>query len=99
MVHASGLLDALVALFERMWAQASPLLLGADGAPELGSPLSGPDRRLLSLMLAGRTDEAIAHHLAVSRRTVQRHISELQERAGAKNRLDLVWLAAKPDWL
>ncbi|MGW3614038.1 helix-turn-helix domain-containing protein [Micromonospora sp. NPDC005163] len=101
-VHPSGLLDALAALFEQIWATATPLAVGADGpVPAAGSATvpSPQDRQLLSLLLAGLTDQAIAAQLGTSMRTVQRRIHGLTERAGVRTRLQLVWQAAHRGWL
>lgn len=101
-VHPSGLLDALVALFERLWESASPLLIASDRAIAADRPVSSPsasDLHLLSLLIAGLTDHAIAAQLGLSTRTVQRRIRVLLEMAGVQTRLQLVWHAAQRGWL
>ena len=87
-LHSSCLLDALVALFDAVWARAVPL---RDRDHETGDGLALTDvhRRLLDLLDAGLTDEAIARHLGMSYRTVQRRISELMELFGAQTRYQL----------
>jgi DNA-binding CsgD family transcriptional regulator len=59
-------------------------------------PLSTTDRRLLSLLVAGVADKAIATQMGLSRRTVQRHIPHVMTLAGAATRMHLAWQAA-PD--
>lgn len=87
-VHASALLAALVALFESVWARAVPI-------QEHGGPPDGPVQltalqgKLLDLLDVGLTDEAIARHLGLGYRTVQRRISELMELYGAQTRFQL----------
>jgi DNA-binding NarL/FixJ family response regulator len=54
---------------------------------------------LLSLLIAGLTDHAIAAQLGLSTRTVQRRIRVLLEMAGVQTRLQLVWHAAQRGWL
>lgn len=105
LVRDSNLLAALIALFERYWEDAVPLdvddsgtVTGTDGA-DAPDPLSSVDRRLLSLLVAGIADKAIASQLGLSRRTVQRHIQHMMELAGATTRMQLAWQAARRNWL
>lgn len=77
-VYASTVLDALVRLFDLLWATAVPVL------PEETS--SNPDEDLLALLTAGLKDEAIARQLGVSLRTVHRRTSQLLDRLGARTR-------------
>ncbi|WP_370740825.1 helix-turn-helix domain-containing protein [Streptomyces sp. Ncost-T10-10d] len=51
------------------------------------------------LLAQGIRYEAIATQLRVSHRTVQRRITALMQRAGATTRTQLVWQAARRDWL
>lgn len=101
LVHPSGLLDALDALFESLWRAATPLS-APDGSvgvdPAAGGP-SAEDLRLLALMLAGLTDHTIATQLGLSIRTVQRRIHDLAELVGARTRLQLVWQASRRGWI
>jgi DNA-binding CsgD family transcriptional regulator/sugar-specific transcriptional regulator TrmB len=105
LVRDSSLLAALIALFERYWDDAVPLhvddsgtVSGTDGAAGT-DPLSTTDRRLLSLLVAGVTDKAIASQMGLSRRTVQRHIQHLMTFAGAATRMQLAWQAARRGWV
>lgn len=105
LVRDSNLLAALIALFERYWEDAVPLdvddsgaVAGTDGVGA-GDPLSATDRRLLSLLVAGVADKAIATQMGLSRRTVQRHIQHMMELAGAATRMQLAWQAARRGWL
>lgn len=99
LVHPCGLLEALIALFDSVWAAASPLVIIAAG--EVGAPgeLTELDRSLLSLLVAGLTDEAAAVRLRVSRRTVVRRVQHLMITAGARSRLQLGWRAKELGWL
>ncbi|MGW5365555.1 TrmB family transcriptional regulator [Actinopolymorpha pittospori] len=99
LVHPCGLLEALIALFDSVWAAASPLVVTAAG--EVGAPgeLTELDRSLLSLLAAGLTDEAAAVRLRVSRRTVVRRVQHLMIAAGARSRLQLGWRAKELGWL
>lgn len=101
LVRGSSLLEALVALFERYWEDAVPLDVSASGevsgtdgtAP--GQLLSATDRQLLSLLVAGVADKAIASQMGLSRRTVQRRIQGMMTAVGATTRMQLAWQAAR----
>ncbi|WP_229703730.1 helix-turn-helix domain-containing protein [Streptomyces albiflavescens] len=105
LVRDSNLLAALIALFERYWEDAVPLhvddagaVSGTDGIGGANS-LSPTDHKLLSLLVAGVADKAIASQMGLSRRTVQRRIQSMMEHAGATTRMQLAWQAARRGWL
>lgn len=93
-IRPSGLLDALTTLFETAWATGVPLVR-AD--PE--HPRSALHLRILAMLVSGSTDAAMARSLGVAVRTVQRHIATMQRAAGVDNRVQLVWHAARSNWL
>ena len=100
-LHSSALLEGLVALFESLWRDAVPLDRGA-GDPERRphrSPLAEEDSRILGLLLAGQTDEAVARQLGLSLRTVQRRVQRLMSSARVTTRLQLGWYAHRQGWL
>ncbi|MFE7351936.1 helix-turn-helix domain-containing protein [Streptomyces sp. NPDC057543] len=101
-VHRSGLLTALVQLFEKEWAQARPLYTTATGvrAEPAGDqqPTEG-ELEVLALLLAGISDRRAASQLGVSIRTVERRTRRLMDLAGADSRLQLGWHAARAGWL
>ena len=92
LVRGSLLLGALIRLFEQQWDQAAPVAAPGQG-PE------HEDRRLLTLLAAGLTDEALARQLGVSTRTVQRRLAELSRRAGAESRFQLGAEAVRRGWV
>lgn len=96
-IHASSLLDALCALFETLWNSAATVNLDRpDGVDDI----LGPDEHLLlGLVASGIKDDAIGRQLGVGRRTVQRRITELQERLGTTTRIGLVVEAAHRGWI
>jgi DNA-binding NarL/FixJ family response regulator len=101
LVHAGGLLEALIAYFELAWEQAYPLSANTvgDGVTEARPDgIDELDARILALLLAGLTDHAAASRLGISRRTVQRRIGELMHRTGAESRIQLGWYAARKGW-
>lgn len=93
-VHPSGLLDALIAIFDALWQLAVPFSVG-----QTGDPLDERDRAILTLMAAGATDEAIGRRLGLSLRTVARRSSALLERLGATTRFQAGVQAARRGWL
>jgi len=98
LVRPSALLTGLVALFDALWSTAAPVVLHASAAAPGTGATDDLDARLLSLLLAGQTDEAAAHQLGVSLRTVQRRVRDLMDRAGVRTRVQLGWHAARADW-
>ncbi|MFC7549553.1 helix-turn-helix domain-containing protein [Plantactinospora sp. GCM10030261] len=99
LVHPCGLLDALVALFETVWSRATPLVVtGPEETALPGEVLSADDRHLISLLLAGLTDEAAGARLGMSRRTVVRRIQHLMAVTGARSRIQLGWHARDRGW-
>jgi predicted transcriptional regulator len=99
LVHPSGLLDALAALFETVWALATPLSLTEDQSIDADRSISADDRNLLSLLVAGLTDEAAGARLGMSRRTVVRRVQHLMELTSSRSRLQLGWRARERGWL
>jgi DNA-binding NarL/FixJ family response regulator len=101
LIYPSAVLDALIALFEFVWDRAVSLQMldPRSAAGTTDSVLSPEDRQLLSLLLAGLTDEAIAAHFRVSVRTVQRKVHALMEVANVRTRMQLAWEAARQGWL
>lgn len=90
-VHPSGLLDALVGLFELVWQRSTEVFEAGDDG---GTP--GLDERIVALLLQGFPDKAIATQLEVSPRTVQRRIKDMMDTAGADTRVQLgYWLARR----
>jgi DNA-binding CsgD family transcriptional regulator len=87
-VTGSGLVRAVSQLFDALWDCSRELTPGSSGAGGLG--LTDQDRQLLALVLAGLKDETIARQLGIGSRTVQRRISAMAQRVGARNRLELV---------
>ena len=78
-----------------MWLQE-----GKGDSPRPGEhALTEADRQLLSLLMAGLTDEAIAAHLRVSVRTIERKTRALMDAADVRTRMQLAWKAAQQHWL
>ncbi|MCX5398622.1 helix-turn-helix transcriptional regulator [Streptomyces sp. NBC_00102] len=96
-VHRTGLLIALSALFETQFERGT--LLRPSGATAPAEDSSGPlldptDHRILALLRIGLTDSAIARQLGMGHRTVQRRLQRLMAQVGASTRFQLGWHAA-----
>ncbi|MFC3500609.1 LuxR C-terminal-related transcriptional regulator [Micromonospora krabiensis] len=98
LVHRSRLLDGLSDLFEVFWRLGAPIHPTTDAAEPDAEPTVAT-QRLLALLTAGLTDEAIARDLGVSKRTVHRRVSRLQELLGARSRFQLGVQASRRGWL
>jgi DNA-binding NarL/FixJ family response regulator len=93
----------MLALFDHVWRDGLPLVLGANGADVVieGSTDGLPelDARILGLLLAGPTDHAVANQLNLSMRTVQRRVRALMDLVSADTRLQLGFHAARRGWI
>ncbi len=92
-IRTSGLLDALIALFEAFWDRAHPIGGAVPGE------LSTEEARVLALLGAGFKDEAIARNLRTSMRTVGRRVERILARLDAATRFQAGAQAARRNWL
>ncbi|HEY9327927.1 MAG TPA: helix-turn-helix domain-containing protein [Streptomyces sp.] len=105
LLHRSGLLDALDALFESVWRAAHPLELSGIGVgtePTVAIGAEGPtdlDRKILALLLAGLTDPTVATQLGLSLRTLHRRLRRLMDLAGVRTRIQLGGHAVRHGWV
>ncbi|WP_125772888.1 helix-turn-helix domain-containing protein [Antribacter gilvus] len=97
LIHQGALLDALIALFDAAWRDATPFVVPGAGPADLD--LDDQDLRILGLLLAGMTDQSVANQLDLSLRTVQRRVKVLMDLAGVSTRIQLGWAAARKGWL
>jgi sugar-specific transcriptional regulator TrmB/DNA-binding CsgD family transcriptional regulator len=97
LIRTRGIVEALASLFEQVWDRSVPLQWHERPEPEGEAPatFSGEDLELLSLMLAGLPDKALASQLGLSVRTVHRRIRRLMSLAGCTTRMQLGWYAAE----
>ncbi|WP_345060901.1 helix-turn-helix transcriptional regulator [Streptomyces rameus] len=95
-VHATGVVAALLALFDMAWERAVPL----DGsrAPHADAP-SRQELTLLNLLAQGHTDEVAARKLGLSLRTVRRMMASVSGKLGARSRFEAGVLASRSGWL
>ncbi|MFF3565249.1 LuxR C-terminal-related transcriptional regulator [Streptomyces sp. NPDC002574] len=103
-IHAPALVAVLVALFEGLWERAVPMSLESRQDWPVPRQAREADidertREILHLMATGMKDDAIARVLGVSRRTVQKHVSEAGTALGARTRFQIALLAAERGWL
>ncbi|MFF7153933.1 hypothetical protein [Streptomyces sp. NPDC008139] len=93
-IRRSALLDALVEYWQLRWQQAAPLNAPAE------DPLAEEDRLMLSLLVGGLKDEAIARQPGWSIRTMRRRMSSLHERLGVvTNRFQAGVVATRRGWI
>ncbi|MGW2449357.1 LuxR C-terminal-related transcriptional regulator [Streptomyces sp. NPDC001675] len=100
-VHPSGLLDALIELFEAYWTRADPFTFDTfttTVGPE-EAELSPDEIRLLRMLQAGLKDQSIARQLGISTRTATRRVAALMDRLGAQTRFQAGARAAARGWL
>lgn len=92
-------MDALLELFEDRWLRGTPLRMPSPGGETEEDPEfpDSPelDEQLLSLLMSGLPDKAIASQLGISLRTLQRRIRSLMESTGTANRTQLAWFVAQ----
>jgi sugar-specific transcriptional regulator TrmB len=101
LLHRAGLLTAMDALFEIVWRHAHPLdvaTLDAAATSDTEDTPTALDRKILALLLAGLTDQAVATQLDLSLRTLQRRLRHLMDAAGVQSRMQLGWHAARNNW-
>lgn len=88
-VRSGALLDALIALFESVWARGVPLEHngGIATAPDDGAAaVDALDDVLVALLTAGMSDHAIARSLDISVRTVGRRVRQVLTALNATTR-------------
>jgi DNA-binding NarL/FixJ family response regulator len=90
LVRSSVLIAALTQYYDQLWASATPVVLpGAVPASRTRramKSLGATEREVLTLLVHGLKDEAIARHLSISVRTVRRHIATVMEFVDAPTR-------------
>ncbi|MFF4902753.1 transcriptional regulator [Streptomyces sp. NPDC001068] len=82
-IHPSGMLDALIELYEAYWARAEPVS-GALSAED--EAFGADDIMLLGMLKAGLKDQAIGRQLGCSTRTATRRVAAVLTKLGADTR-------------
>ncbi|NEC87719.1 helix-turn-helix transcriptional regulator [Streptomyces sp. SID12501] len=95
-VHAPGVLSALVSLFDMVWDRASPLGVQQTNAAEDPTP---QEVTLLNLLAQGQTDDVASRKLGLSLRTTRRLMASITAKLGARSRFEAAVLATRAGWL
>ena len=74
-------------------AAAQALVASAKDSPSLENELTGREREILTLLVAGNTNKEIAGQLSLSEGTVRFHVSNILSKMGASNRTEAASLA------
>jgi DNA-binding NarL/FixJ family response regulator len=82
-----------MAAYEQRAADLGAAAAGAEAPPPTG--LTAREAEVLRLISAGCTAQRIAETLVVSRATVERHITSLYRKIGARSRADATAFALR----
>ena len=85
----------VVATFEQLWAEASPLEEMINKQQQDDTELDQTRAAILRLMAEGEKDEAISRRLSISVRTCRRHIADYMAQVGATSRFQAGVIAAR----
>ncbi|MDB1089482.1 helix-turn-helix transcriptional regulator [Streptomyces sp. ACA25] len=96
LVRDSAVLGFVLRLFEHYWERALDF---SEEEQESGPAPTGVERDVLLLMAVGKKNEAIAHQLGLSPRSVSRIVANLMDRLGADSRFQAGVRAAVHGWL
>jgi DNA-binding CsgD family transcriptional regulator len=94
-VRARSVISWVVATFEQLWAEATPLEDIVDRPADTGMELDGTRVAILRLMAEGEKDETISRRLSISVRTCRRHIADYMALVGATSRFQAGVIAAR----
>jgi DNA-binding CsgD family transcriptional regulator len=78
--------EAAKSVFERLGARPDLIRLDATIAPASKSPLSARELHVLRLISTGRTNKEIAEELALSERTIDRHVTNILTKLDVRSR-------------
>ena len=94
-VRARTVIAWVVATFEQLWAEASPLDEVMHKEHDDETELDQTRAAILRLMAEGEKDEAISRRLSISVRTCRRHIADYMLQVGATSRFQAGVIAAR----
>lgn len=95
----TGLVSGILALFEKIWCQATDLASVIEEPEENPGGLSDIERQVLTSMCHVGKDEIGARDLGMSVRTYRRHVAELLRLLGASSRPHAALLARERGWI
>ncbi|HEY3747815.1 MAG TPA: LuxR C-terminal-related transcriptional regulator [Pseudonocardiaceae bacterium] len=100
-IHNDDIVTALTDSFEYSWSSAQPLrsAVVATSEDQPDRTVAERDRLLLTLLGLGLKDDAIAHQMGVSVRSVRRHVSTLLATLDVTSRFQAGVQAARRGWL
>jgi DNA-binding CsgD family transcriptional regulator len=93
-VRERNVIAWVVATFEQLWAEASPLEEVIHKETD-EAELDQTRAAILRLMAEGEKDEAISRRLSISVRTCRRHIADYMAQVGASSRFQAGVIAAR----
>jgi DNA-binding CsgD family transcriptional regulator len=93
-VRERNVIAWVVATFEQLWAEASPLE-DIISMQQDETELDPTRAAILRLMAEGEKDEAISRRLSISVRTCRRHIADYMAQVGASSRFQAGVIAAR----
>jgi DNA-binding CsgD family transcriptional regulator len=99
LTRQSGLVAALLSLFERMWLMARELPIDDAVATDEPEPVSAFEQQVLRSLCASDKDEIGARELRISVRTYRKHVASLMRRLNATNRFQAALLARERGWV
>ncbi|MDH2424612.1 helix-turn-helix transcriptional regulator [Sphaerisporangium sp. TRM90804] len=95
-LRAKGVVLAVYALFEQIWASATPF---GEFTPVNEHGLTPLEMQLIEILAEGATDEAAGRKLGLSLRTVRRMMAQIMERLEAQSRFQAGVSAAQRHWV
>ncbi len=96
-IRAPVVIAALREYFEMLWERATPI--GVPLPKQPGDQLTPTQQRILELMAEGAQDEVIARRLAISPRTVRRHVTAIMNRLAVTSRFAAGAAAQRRGWI
>jgi DNA-binding CsgD family transcriptional regulator len=94
-VREPNVIAWVVATFEQLWAEASPLEDVLNKQQQDDTEIDQTRAAILRLMAEGEKDEAISRRLSISVRTCRRHIADYMAQVGATSRFQAGVIAAR----
>lgn len=100
-VRRRAAVAAVGALFDVAYELSTPMgpTLARVAGETDEAPLEARDRRILSLLATGATDQQIARSVGISKRTVERRVAALMRTLSAGTRFQAGVQAARRDWI
>ncbi|MEU4408102.1 helix-turn-helix transcriptional regulator [Streptosporangium sp. NPDC023963] len=95
-ICGEGIITALIALFEQVWASATPFGTVRNRCQD---DITRQEQELLRLLAQGLTDEAASKKLGIGLRTHRRMVADLMDRLGARSRFEAGVKATEKGWL